>query len=292
MRLGGFYQAETIDQLEPLCEKLDRYGLSAIGAPYGLAGMTDDQCAAFGQKASDLGLVIGEVGMWDNLMTDDQALQDQRIASVRTLLKKAEIMECGCVVTLAGSKDPDDGAITPHPYMYSEAGKQEFKELVLRILDGLDLHHTKYVIEPWHHSFFYQPQDIKDCIDRVDHPKFGLHLDQMNMVSQAMYYRTTELINSTFDLLADKVASVHLKDIRCDSSHMFLRYDEVMIGDGVMDYDTFVTRLAQLPPHTPCFCEHLCEEHEYATNFQRLLAIAQENNVSFLPRQPESSRPT
>jgi hypothetical protein len=41
---------------------------------------------------------------------------------------------------------------------------------------------------------------------------------------------------------------------------MFLKWDEVRIGEGVMDYDTYLRRVATLPADTPCFCEHLsCE---------------------------------
>ena len=48
---------------------------------------------------------------------------------------------------------------------------------------------------------------------------------------------------------------------------MFLKWDEVYIGDGVMDYEIYLKRLAELPPDTPCHCEHLSEERDYALNF-------------------------
>jgi sugar phosphate isomerase/epimerase len=155
---------------------------------------------------------------------------------------------------------------------------------VLRILDGIDLRTSRYVIEPWHNTFFYQPEEIRAFIDAVDHPAFGLHLDQMNMVSQKDFYRTTDLIHRTFDLLADAVASVHLKDIRCDYTHMFLKWDEVLVGDGVLDYDTYLKRLARLPADTPCFCEHLREEADYIVNFGRLHELADKAGVAFLGR--------
>jgi sugar phosphate isomerase/epimerase len=284
MRLGGFFRADRAQDLEPLCEKLDVYGLSAIPAPARLAEMSPDACAAFGERARELGLVVGEAGMWENLLTEDEALQARRIERVRGLLRNADRMGCHCVVTLVGSKDPSDAALAPHPYMYTEACRAEFQQVVLRILDGLDLRTCKYVIEPWHNSFFYQPEDIRAFIDRVDHPAFGLHLDQMNMVSQESFYRTTDLIHRTFDLLADKAASAHLKDVRWDYQHMFLKWDEVYVGDGVMDYETYLRRLAELPPDTPCYCEHMAKERDYALNFARLHHKASEAGVRFLKR--------
>ena len=285
MRLGGFFGANSAEALVPLCEQMDTHGLSAIGAPSRLAEKSAAECAAFGQCARELGMVVGEAGFWQNLLTEDAELQARRIETVRALLENADVMGCHCVVALVGTKDPSDQPAAPHPYMYTDACKAEFREVILRTLDGLDLKITKLAIEPWHNSFFYQPGEIRGFIDSVDHPAFGLHLDQMNLISQATYYSTTSLINETFDLLAHTVASVHLKDVRCDFTHMFLKWDEVYIGDGVMDYETYLKRLAELPPDTPCFCEHMAEERDYALNFARLHHLASKAGVQFLRRQ-------
>jgi sugar phosphate isomerase/epimerase len=284
MRLGGFFGAETIAELDAVSEKLDCYGLSAIPAPWRLAEMSDDECAAFGARARELGMVVGEAGFWESLLTRDAELRARRIASVRTRLRKADIMGCHCVVTLVGSDDPTDSVLAPTAYMFSGAAKAEFREVTLRILDGLDLHTTYYCIEPWLTSFFYLPEDIKACIDSIDHPRFGLHLDQMNLVSHATFYKTTELINTTFALLADKVHSVHLKDIAWDYSQNVLHWNEVYIGDGVMDYDTMLKRLATLPADMPCFCEHFTKEEDYAICFARLHHLAKNAGVAFQGR--------
>jgi len=287
MRLGGHlkaFSAETPDDLPAICEKMDCYGLSAITAPGRLADMTDDEAAAFGERARALGLTVGEAGWWGNLMRQDLQERAERIELVRLMLRKADLMGCRCVVTLVGTRDPSNHGLAPHPYMFSEAARREFREVVLRVLDGLDLKTVRYVIEPWCNTFFYQPEDIRAFIDSVGHPSFGLHLDQMNMVSHRDFFRTTELINRTFDILADSVASVHLKDIRWDYMHMFLKWDECPIGEGVMDYDAYLRRLAELPLDTPCFCEHMAEERDYVLCFTRLHHLARRAGVRFLLR--------
>ena len=287
MRLGGYFNANCIEELEPLCGKLDAHGLSAISAPNHLYEMSEQEAAAFGECARQLGLVVGEAGFWENLMTDDRQLRAGRIETVRGMLQKAEAMGCHCMVTLVGTKDESDHPLAPHPYMYSEQCQAEFREVVLRILDGLELRKTKYIVEPWHNTFFYQPEDIRQFIDSVGHPMFGLHLDQMNLVNQASFYDTTDLINRTFDLLADAVVSVHLKDIRCDFTHMFLKWDEVYIGDGVMDYQTYLQRLAELDPDMPCYCEHMSEERDYVLCFSRLHQLAEKAGVRFFSRREQ-----
>ena len=282
MRLGH-YAASSVAELDALPDKLDAYGLSAIWA-WGIENRSDEECAAFRERARGLGIVPGEAAMWENLMTADAAKREARIEKTRAVLRKGDLAGVRCVVTLVGTRDPSDHVLAPHPYMFTKRAKAEFREIVLRILDGLELKTVRYGIEPWHNTFFYQPEDIREFIDSVGHPAFGLHLDQMNMVDQASFYDTTGLINRTFDLLADKVWSVHLKDIRCDFSHMFLKWDEVRIGEGVMDYDTYLKRLAALPADTPCYCEHFSSEGDYAICFARLHHLARKAGVRFLRR--------
>jgi len=284
VRLGGFYHAEIAAELEPLCEALDRHGLSTIPAPNRLAEMPVEGCAAFGEQARRLGLVVGETGMWENLMTADPALRAARIAKVRLLLAKAEVMGCGCVVSLVGSRHPSDSPLAPDPYMVTDACRREFGEVVLRILDGLELAQTCYAIEPWCNSFFYEPEDVHAFLTKVDHPNLRLHLDQVNMISQRSFHDTAGLVERTFDLLADRVVAVHLKDLRWDYEHLMLKWDEVLIGEGVLDYDAYLRHLATLPADTPGFCEHLAGENEYVANFARLHEAAERAGMRFLRR--------
>ena len=65
---------------------------------------------------------------------------------------------------------------------------------------------------------------------------------------------------------------------------MFLKWDEVYIGDGVMDYDTYLKRLSQLSPDIPCYCEHMAEERDFVLNFTRLHYLAKKIGVKFLGR--------
>jgi sugar phosphate isomerase/epimerase len=285
MRLGaGFFLANTVEELEPLCEKLDCYGLSAIQGPPDMGDWHEGKWHTYGHHARDLGLVIGEVGMWENLMTGEPALREGRIGVVRRLLLAAEHMGCRSVVVLAGSHHPSDRALAPHPDNYTAAYRAELRETILRILDGLAIEKTRLIIEPWHNTFFYQPEDIRSFLDEVDHPYVGLHLDQMNMITQQTLFKTTELIERTFRLLSDRIVSVHLKDLRCDHRHMFLKYDECAIGDGVMDYGAYLRALGGLHPDMPCYLEHMSEERDYVMSIARLHWLARNEGLRFLPR--------
>ena len=286
MRLGGFFRPETIAELSVVGEGLDRYGLSAIVAPRRTGEMSDDEAVEFGELARMLGIVVGESIPNLNLMVRDGALRAERIEGLRAILRTSDLMQCHGSVILVGSVAAADRIAATDPYMFTDECRAEFREIVLRVLDGLDLRHTKLLIEPWPNSFFYRPEAILDFLQSLDHPQVALHLDQMNMVGQDTYFHTTDLINTTFDLLSTYIGGVHFKDVLWDWSHMLLRFDEVLIGDGVLDYQTYLRRLLELEGDVICFCEHLPAESEYAENFSRLHELARQLGFEFERRVP------
>lgn len=290
MRLGGtsLYRPQRLSELNAVPEKLDVYGLSTIVAPERLEEMSDAEASEYGARAAELDILIGEAHYLMNLMTRDQEARGERIQGLRTVLHKADLMGCRGVIAFAGSAHPADSISAPHPDNFTDAYKREFREVVLRVLDGLDLQVTKLALEANSNTFYYLPEDIAACLHAVDHPNFSVHLDQMNMVDQFSYYDTTTLINTTFDLLGDHIVGAHLKDINLDWNHNFLRLDEVLIGEGVLDFTTLLNRLAGLEHDLPCFCEHLDSEGDYAISFARLHYLAGKLGHEFEPRDRDA----
>jgi sugar phosphate isomerase/epimerase len=284
VRLGGYVRPQSMAELEAAPEALDTYGLSCIIAPRAINDMTDDEAIAYGVRARELGVVIGEAIPGVNLGTNDPELRQQRIDYCRTMLLKSDLMHCHGIVILVGSPGPNDHLAEVHPYLFTDACRNEFRETVLRIVDGLDLQHAKLLIEPWNHSFFYRPGPVREFMDSLDDPRVLVHLDQMNMIDQDHLFKTTEYIDETFDLLSDYVGGIHFKDLAWDWHHMFLKLDEVLIGDGLMDYETYLRRVSELPGDVACFCEHLSEEGDFAINFARLHKLAADLGVSFARR--------
>ncbi|MDO8213132.1 sugar phosphate isomerase/epimerase [Conexibacter sp. CPCC 206217] len=286
MRLGGasLHRPENLAELNAAVEQLDVYGLSTIVAPYRLGEMPDDEALEYGQRAAELDILLGEAHYLMNLMVADDEVRAQRIEDLRTVLRKADLMGCYGVISFAGTTHASDSISAPHPDNFTAAYRARFRDVVLRVLDGLDLQVTKLALEANSNTFFYLPEDVAAFMEAVDHPHLGLHLDQMNMVDQFSYYDTTTLIDTTFELLGDRVVGAHFKDIRLDWSHNFLRLDEVLVGDGVLDFTTLLNHLGRMDRDLPCLCEHLDSEGDYAINFARLHRLADELGYDFVRR--------
>jgi sugar phosphate isomerase/epimerase len=235
-------------------------------------------------------LVIAEVHFLRNLHERDSALRAQYLDEGRALLRRAELMRARCVLGFAGSAHPSGDTRMPHPDNFTDSFKDELAGHIRELLDGLELRATTYALEASNKSFFFGPEGCAALVDAVDDPRFGIHLDMMNMVSQSTYFSTTALIDRTFELLGGHIVAAHLKDVWWDADHHVLKFDEVAVGDGVMDYPALVRRLATFDEDFPCLCEHLDTKEDYVRGFQRLHEIAAELGTPFVGRGPLSRR--
>jgi sugar phosphate isomerase/epimerase len=280
-----YFGAERAEDLDKVAEKLDTYGLSSIAAPVYTGALSDDECIAFGEKAASLGLVISEVWFLNNLHAPTPELREQRVEEGRMLLRKADLMRARCLLGFAGSAHPDDRIGRSDPYNFTDGFKQDLRELVLRVLDGIELEHTKYGLEANTKTFYYGPEGCAELIQAVDHPNFGVHLDLANMVSPTNYWDTTTLVNTTFELLGDRIWAAHLKDVRIDDTYHGIKYDEVIVGDGNIDLPAYIGHLAKFDEDFPCMCEHLEKEEDYIVSFERLHKYADDLGTSWVKRR-------
>tara|TARA_Y100000588_G_scaffold315968_1_gene344308 strand:- start:105 stop:740 length:636 start_codon:yes stop_codon:yes gene_type:complete len=90
------------------------------------------------------------------------------------------------------------------------------------------------------------PEQLRRIVDDVGSPRMKVMLDPVNMFTHRTIYDTTDFLNFMFDLLGDVIIGAHAKDINLDISHWVLRLDEVPLGTGLLDYETYVKRLAEL----------------------------------------------
>ena len=121
------------------------------------------------------------------------------------------------------------------------------------------------------HPLYFTPlksvERCKDLLDSVGSPRLKILLDLVNMCEPYMYYRTTDLVNHAFDELGEHIASVHAKDVKisgggigggakAEKGNPIVHIDEAVPGTGVMDYETIMRRLGELPQEITMHVEH------------------------------------
>jgi sugar phosphate isomerase/epimerase len=98
--------------------------------------------------------------------------------------------------------------------------------------------------------------------------------------SPEKFYNNTALLNEAFDKLGKWIASCHAKDLTWDVE-MNIHFREVAPGKGVLDYPTYLKRVAQLPQNPPLMLEHLSTAEEYAGGREHIFEVGRKAGLAF-----------
>ena len=261
MRLGGavFYNGK--DPEEYALAHVAK-GFKAAVCPWWLQN-TPEETEAFKAAMKKHDIRIAEVGAWCNPLDPNPEVAEKNIQYMIERLHLAEVLEADTCVNILGSKNKDcwDG---PCPEGYSEGFFDEAVAVMQRVIDAVNPVHTRLSFEMMPFYFLDGPEEYLRFLAAIDRPATGVHLDICNtMNNPRRLYNNTEFIRHTFNLLRDRIVTLHLKDIRLKPDSGVAEFEEVLIGEGNIDYLTLLAEINKLPADIPAMLEHLETEEEY-----------------------------
>ncbi len=225
-------------------------------------------------------VVIAEVGRWCNLLEVDEEKRKANLAKVIDGLALAEEIGARCCVDIAGSRNPDVW-YGPHPDNLSDDFFDAVVENARTIVDAVKPKTAKFSYEMMGWALPDSADSYLAMIKAVDRDGFAVHLDPCNLInSPARFYRNTELLNECFDKLGPWIVSCHAKDVTWDVE-MQVHFRECVLGEGSLDYKTFLTRLAALPGDVPLMVEHMKGSEEYDRSREYVFEVGKEVGVAF-----------
>jgi len=260
MRLGGQVFLEDRSP-ERWVQALTRAGFRATPCPL----TADDDPALLEEyvaAAREHDILISEVGAWSNPISPDPQARRQAVAHCIRQLELAERIGAACCLNIAGSRGEQwDG---PHPDNFSPRTFDLIVKTVGEIIDAVEPVRTVYALEamPW--ALPDSAESYLALLQAIDRPGFGVHFDPVNLVSSPrVYARNSEMIRDFFAQLGPHIRNCHAKDIRL-GGRLTVHLDEVVPGEGALDYATFLTELDRLHPDTALIIEHLPTNEAYA----------------------------
>ena len=262
MRLGGtvFYNGTNPEEYALAHVKK---GFRAAVCPWWLSMERPEEVEAFKQAMKRHDVRIAEVGAWCNPLDPNPEVAEKNIQYMIERLRLAELLEADTCVNILGSKNKDcwDG---PCKEGYSEAFFDEAVAVMQRVIDAVNPVHTRLSFEMMPFYFLDGPEEYLRFLAAINREATGVHLDICNtMNNPRRLYNNTEFIRHTFDLLRDRIVTLHLKDIRLKPDSGVAEFEEVLIGEGNIDYLTLLAEIKKLPADIPAMLEHLETEEEY-----------------------------
>ncbi|MBP5489577.1 MAG: sugar phosphate isomerase/epimerase [Lachnospiraceae bacterium] len=273
MRLGGTVAGRFTNPQE-WEEILVRTGFRAVTAPFSAytpRKMVDDYCAV----AEKHDVLIAEVGVWKNIFDPDPKAAAEAMAYAKAQLALADELGIECCVNIAGTAGSAgwDGA---DPSNYMRETYDRIVASVREILDAVQPKRAWYCLEPMPWMVPDGPDEYLQLIRDVDRPRFGAHMDFVNMInSPRRYLCANEFIGECFAKLGPYIRSTHLKDSHMDRMKLTTVLTECSPGEGELDFRAILKIIDRyLPADAPVLLEHMNTFDEYRAAYDAVAAAA------------------
>jgi sugar phosphate isomerase/epimerase len=252
-------------------------GYSAAYCPVP-AGTDSATVKAFEKAAEDSNIIISEVGAWSNPISRNEKERKEAVRKCKDSLFLADQIGAGCCVNITGSRGEKwDG---PDADNFSRDTFDLIVEVTREIIDEVKPVRTFYTLEtmPW--ALPDSPDSYLELIKAIDRKHLAVHLDPVNMInSPRRYYNNGAFIRECFEKLGPFIKNCHAKDIRL-STNLTVHLDEVLPGNGGLDYKVFLTELSRLKK-VPLMLEHLKTREEYKEAASNVRSVAKSIGLSF-----------
>ncbi|HPG41422.1 MAG TPA: sugar phosphate isomerase/epimerase [bacterium] len=245
-------------------------GYSAAYCPVD-ANADEKTVQAYAVAAEKSGIIIAEVGVWNNPLAADAEERRQALEKCRVQLYLAERIGARCCVNISGSRGrlwdgPDRLNLTRETF-------DMIVEITRSIIDAVNPKRTFFTLEPMPWAYPDSPDSYLELLKAIDRKQCAAHLDPVNMInSPRRYYDNAEFLRECFKKLGPHLKSIHAKDIILQTK-LTVHLDEIVAGQGGLDYRTFLTEAAKLG-NIPFMLEHLQTpaEYEQAAGYVRSVA--------------------
>ncbi|MCL6459432.1 MAG: sugar phosphate isomerase/epimerase [Gorillibacterium sp.] len=275
MRLGGPVFIKDVNP-ELWVNALKHEGYRSTVCPIG-SDADEALIQAYRTAAEENDIVIAEVGAWSNPISTDEIQRQQALEFCKRQLHLADRIGARGCVNIAGSRGEQwDG---PHPDNFSADTFALIVDTVREIIDEVQPDSACFALEtmPW--VFPDSADSYLDLLKAIDRKAFAVHFDPVNMISNPrLYYRNGEMIRDFIAKLGTHLITCHAKDIKLNSK-LTVHLEEVLPGQGALDYGVLLRELHKLNRDIPVIIEHLSSEELYRAAAKHIRSVAAHEQI-------------
>jgi len=277
MKLGGpiFRKGLSFEEEATYHQKL------GFGAAYCTYIEDPQKRRDYQQAYAGANILLAEYGAYRlNILDTDPALRQKNVDEICRRLEYADEMGVLCCVIHGGSVETGKWG-SANPLNVSEKSIAATVAIIQGILDRVKPGKTRLVMETESYVLPDSPEIYARLIEAVDRSSFGVHLDPVNIISSPRrYYHNAQFIKRCFAVLGPWIVSCHAKDTFMPPMHTSVQIDETFIGNGFLDYGTYIQEINKLGDPPPLMIEHL-NESQLVSGLKYIFKIAEEVGIIF-----------
>jgi len=209
-------------------------------------------------------IMLAEVGYWENIMDLDSNERARHRRAVADALALAEEVGARCAVDIFGSYCRGNGNSVHTARNFSAEAFEDAVDMARYFIDAVKPKSAYFCYEIFPFSVVDSPEMIEKLIRAVDRRQFGVHLDLVNLVNcPRAYWNNADIARECVRRFGSRIVAAHVKDIKMKEPAISVILEEVVAGEGVIDFGVFARLLDDLPQEIPFMMEHLASEAEY-----------------------------
>lgn len=242
MELGMYTVELSRPSVEALFRDIRGYGFTQVQFNF-LSVMDEEMPKSIPEElvrrvrkaADDHGVGIASVNGTFNMIHPDPAVRSDGIRRFEVLARHMKALGCGLVTLCTGSRDPNN-MWRWHEANGTKAAWDDLLETMRSVLRIAEAHDLLLGVEPEASNCISTADRCRRLIDEIKSPRLKVVMDVANLfqTGQASHANVRPIMRRAFELLGDRVALAHGKDIHPGEG---LRFTHA--GNGIVDFPYF-----------------------------------------------------
>lgn len=246
MEIGIFARTFEAPSLAGVLDAVAAHGIRHIQLNTSCMGVSDmpdgldpTACRMARQEIDARDIKVVSLSATYNMIHPDPTVRAQGMRRLEVLASRAAELGTDLLTLCTGTRNPDN-MWQDHP---QNSTAEAWKDLLAAMEQAVALaekYDVRLGIEPEVSNVVSSPHKARQLMDTMDSDRITIVMDGANVFPKGTIHRQQEILNEAFDLLGDRIALAHAKDLSRDGEA-----GHEAAGTGLLNYDLYLQLLHQ-----------------------------------------------
>lgn len=246
MEIGIFARTFEAPTLAEVLDTVAAHGIRHIQLNTSCMGLSDmpdgldtAACKRARQEIDARKIEVASLSATYNMIHPDPAVRSQGMRRLEVLASRAADLGTDLLTLCTGTRNPDN-MWKDHPQNSTAEAWSDLLEAMEQAVALAEKYNVRLGIEPEVSNVVSSPQRARNLMDAMRSQRVVIVMDGANVFPKGTIHRQHEILNEAFDLLGDRIALAHAKDLSRDGEA-----GHEAAGTGLLDYDYYLQLLHQ-----------------------------------------------
>ena len=246
MEIGIFARTFEEPSLAAVLDRVAAHGIRYIQLNTSCMGLSDmpdgldaAACAQARREIDARNIEVVSLSATYNMIHPDPAARAQGMRRLGILASRAAELGTNLLTLCTGTRNPTN-MWQHHPQNNSPEAWSDLLDAMGQALTTAEEHDLHLGIEPEVANVVNSPQKARQLLDTMRSDRLTIVMDGANVFPKGTIQRQRQILDEAFDLLGDRIALAHAKDLSRDGEA-----GHEAAGTGLLDYDHYLHLLHQ-----------------------------------------------